>query len=597
MTDTTRTLQRMAASTRPATANDAQRTVELVISSASDVGDGVILSLDRLPEFGPAPVPVLLSHVNAAREMAGRITDLRIEAGELIGLAQFTDAPAADVAWPMARSGTAVSVGATYSLSDLKPGPGGADVATRWRLREVSLVPVGADPVARTRAAAPLPIASVPMTITTTQATQADDDMPKDPATLKAERAHQKLELAVRRSAAEAGLSAEETQAIIDDHRGKPEVEAVAAVVRAYRIKLEERAPVYAGHPARFPVVNRSTASQLTQAIAAKMGATGADIDRSLAQVPVHLLLRDYLANDPEMRGIDLNRTAVTRLVNRAWSTSDFKQALESSAERMLLSAYQEAQVGVLALATSRDLPDFRAMEMLRISQYGEITEKLQGGEYKSAKYSEEEAATLQAAEYGSIATLTRRALANDNLGIFGELVAEMGRACARKERKELAQRLLHDFTWTAANSTTTSGGLSANFANGITAATLKLRRQKDVEGNDISFEPRLLLVAPEEEAVARQALGEYVPNNSADVMPFRTLRIEVDHHLPGGTFYVADTAYPSLVIGRIGGQPIISNENEFSTGNERFRVQHDFGTAVLDQRSIVKIDIEEAEA
>ena len=49
-----------------------------MISTATDVGDGVILSLDHLPEFGPAPVPVLLSHANQAREMAGRITDLRM---------------------------------------------------------------------------------------------------------------------------------------------------------------------------------------------------------------------------------------------------------------------------------------------------------------------------------------------------------------------------------------------------------------------------------------------------------------------------------------------------------------------------------------
>jgi hypothetical protein len=47
-------------------------------------------------------------------------------------------------------------------------------------------------------------------------------------------------------------------------------------------------------------------------------------------------------------------------------------------------------------------------------------------------------------------------------------------------------------------------------------------------------------------------------------------------------------------VIGRIGGGPVTAQEQDFSTGNELFRVQHDFGTAVLDQRSIVKLEITE---
>jgi hypothetical protein len=106
-----------------------------------------------------------------------------------------------------------------------------------------------------------------------------------------------------------------------------------------------------------------------------------------------------------------------------------------------------------------------------------------------------------------------------------------------------------------------------------------------------------LLLVAPEEEAIARQALGEYVPNNADDVLPYRTLRIEVDHYLPGGSFYLCDTAYPQLVIGRIGGGPVITDDEEFSTGNRLYRVQHDFGTAVLDQRSLCKLTISESES
>jgi hypothetical protein len=330
----------------------------------------------------------------------------------------------------------------------------------------------------------------------------------------------------------------------------------------------------------------------LAGVIAAKMGVSGDGIQREWASMPMRSLLQETLANDPNCRGLDLAAMPTTKLVNRAFSTSDFTKALESSTERMLLGAYQEAQSGVIALTSSRDLADFRSMELLRVSQYGAIEAKGEGGEYKTSSFAEELAATLQAAEYGAIQPLTRKALANDSLDIFGRLVAEMGAASARKERSELAARLL-GISFTAANSTTAPAATAAGLITGIGNAALDLRRQTDANGVAVSFEPRLLLVPPELEASARQALGSYSPNTAGDVMAFSGLRLEVDHYLTAGNiFYVADTSYPNLVIGRIAGGPILSESEDFQTGNRLYRVQSDFGTAVMDQRSICKVTI-----
>ena len=576
------------ASPRPSTVNEEARTVELTIASEANVGDGVILSCRQLPQFGPAPVPVLLSHQNHTGAMAGRIRSLRIENRQVVGLAEFTGAPAADEGWALARAGCAVSVGASIDPDGLQRQRNGPDLASQWRLNEASLVPIGADPNALTRSQS-----LNPMTSTNTSNSDSSTE------TVERSSKEIKRENSILKIAAAAGIT---DQAQIDRwvDSDLPVDRVSYEAIRAVRIRAEggdvrdPNGPQPIGHPARMHATP-TTRRDLTGILAAKMGAKGDDVDRSLANIPMHLVLRDHLANDPSSRGYDLASMPVTKLVNRAFSTSDFTQALEATTERVLLSAYQEAQVGVLALATSRDLPDFRALEMIRVSQYGEISEKPQGGEYKTSTFSEEDAASLQAAEYGAIQPLTRKALANDNLGIFAQMMAEMGRAAARKERSELAQRLLNDFTWGAVNSDTTSGALAMDFINGIIKGTLKLRRQTDVDGNAVSFEPRLLLVAPEQEAVARQALGEYVPNNADDVLPYRTLRIEVDHYLPGGSFYLCDTAYPQLVIGRIGGGPVITEDENFQTGDRLYRCQHDFGTAVLDQRSLCKLTISES--
>jgi hypothetical protein len=255
--------------------------------------------------------------------------------------------------------------------------------------------------------------------------------------------------------------------------------------------------PVSIGHPALGHVARHyaiaTNQRDLAGVLAAKMGVKGDGIKREWAGMPMRSLLQEVVANDPNSRGLDLAAMPITKLVNRAFSTSDFTKALESSTERMLLGAYEEAQTGVIALATSRDLVDFRAMELIRVSQFGAISLKSEGGEYQTSNFAEELAGTLQAAEYGAIQPLTRKALANDTLDTFGRMVQEMGRASARKERSELAARLL-SISFTSSNSATAPAATAAGLLTGISNAALDLRRQTDAAGVPVSFEPRLLL-------------------------------------------------------------------------------------------------------
>lgn len=584
------TLQRMA---QASSWSEDSRSARVVLSTDADVGDGFQLVHTRAAIRWPErPVPVVLDHRREVGAVIGAVSDLALEpinsGNALVGRLQL-DGPAADQALPLLRTGAARwSIGARIHKTAESVGRA-LSQATDWSIGHLALVVEPADAAAITRSSS-----NQTEVMTTNNSNSNSNTATAETAERSAKQI--KRERDILRIAQAAGVTdQQQIDQWVDSDLPMDRVSYEA--IRAMRIRLEggdvrdENGPAAIGHPARMQTAV-ATHRDLKAVLSAKMGASGKDVDRSLAGVPIGLVLRDFLASHSAGRDIDVSRAPITRLVDRAWSTSDFTKALESSGERMLLEAYSEAQVGVLALARAVDLPDFRAMEMIRVSQYGEISEKLQGGEYKTGKYAEEGAATLQAAEYGSIAVLTRRALANDNLGIFGQLVSEMGRSAARKERAELAERLKNDFTWVAANSATASASTADGIVDGITNATLKLRRQTDIEGNKVSFEPRLLLVAPEQEAAARRALGTYNPTQVADVMPFPMLQIQVDHHLAGGVFYVVDTAYPPLVIGRIGGGPITSESEDFDTANRKFRVQLDMGTSKLDQRSLVKVTI-----
>lgn len=597
---TTSSLQRMAAIIRPTTADEATRRIELTIATSADVGDGIRLSLDQIPDHPPV-VPVLLSHRNEADAMAGRILDLRIERGALVGIAEFTDAPAAEQGWQLARSGCAVSVGATFNPNDLRPGPDRIDLVTRWTLRECSLVPVAADAAAVTRAAAPLP-PSLPLsqmtTTTTTQATQADDnDMPKDSATLKAERAHQKLELAVRRSAAEAGLSAEETQQIIDDHRGKPEVEAITAVVRAYRLKLEERAPVYAGHPARIATP------------AGQPGGLEGVIHRALRgerpDQPIWLTLRDAgigRGSDP----VSVWRSALSgegRWLARGGgflSTSDLPALLTQAGDRRLMERFQVAEAGIRAAASVRQLGDYRSATVADVGMVGTAKKILEGGEITFAPINEA-AADYQPSRYGLGLSFTPEALANDDLAALDEAIAEMADAMLDAEASALV-----DLLEGAANGRNAPDGKAlfhGDHTNTVSAGPMdigtigaaveKLRNQKALGGRYIAQEPAVLLVPTAAETVARQLLSEEITAaQSSEVNPWRALQIAVEPRLSGTYFYLLGNSRRPLELGRLTQGPVMTTETEFKTSAYRAKVEHAFGCIVQEFRSIVRIPV-----
>jgi hypothetical protein len=563
-----RQLQRSAL-LKPKTADEATRSVELVVATERLADDGVILRCAPGAVSWPAVVPVLMDHQNSTDRMAGRLEALRFEAGQLIGRAVFTDAPAADAGWALARSGCAVSVGAQLLPAHLRS-TDRAEVAERWTLRHAALTPQGMDPDCLTRSV------PNPEAMTTTTAPAA-----ADPQEVQRTAAEIKRENRILRAAQGAGLNADETDELL-----RSDLSADRAVVRVIEIMRDRQAAPRAGHPVLRAQLFEHEAlpprEEVAELLAAKLGVR--DADPALRHASLARALEPLAAGG----AFDPTTASAARVIERAYSTSDFAVALLSSADRTVLQGYSDAPLGVRAMALRRPLQDFRAQTMLRLSKFGSLGEKLEGGEYQTSSFSEENAATLQVKEYGRIAILARKALINDDLDIFGRLLMEMGASAARLEAELLAERLLNGFTWTSANSTTNN-----TVSDGIHAATTKLRRQTDVDGNRVSFEPRLLLVPPELEAEARQVLSDrYMPNTSAEVNAFPNIALEVDAQLTEvDEVYLVDTNHPPLALGTIG-EPVTTQEEDFSTGNRKLRVQHDAAAAVLDERSIVKITV-----
>ncbi len=166
---------------RAMTVDEGARSVEAVIATEARVQvldmttfriiDEVLLA--RGAEL-PDQVVLLDSHNRGLVELIrGRVRHMRVDGPAIVGTLFFDDDDRSEIAWQKIRSGSLTDVSVGYTLieaTDIPPGHsktvGGVSyaagdvtlrVATKWKPREVSLVPIGADEGAKMRSAAHYP--------------------------------------------------------------------------------------------------------------------------------------------------------------------------------------------------------------------------------------------------------------------------------------------------------------------------------------------------------------------------------------------------------------------------------------------------------
>ena len=159
----------------PKSINVDERSVEVVCASETPVMERdwdtwelmptvLLMSGCELPENNQ--VPLLNSHDRlSAQSVIGSVRNLRIEAGQLIGRAYFSRASEVETIWQRVQEGhiTDLSIGRTDSVKPIIIPAGNTGevggrfftgpcrVVTRWRPKETSVTPIGADATAKMR--------------------------------------------------------------------------------------------------------------------------------------------------------------------------------------------------------------------------------------------------------------------------------------------------------------------------------------------------------------------------------------------------------------------------------------------------------------
>ena len=578
-----------AAITAPATADEGTRSVELVIATDTPV-NGLVLSCSRAAvTTAEAPVPVLLSHDNTTAAMAGRLGPLRFEAGKILARAYFTDAPAADQGWQLARAGCAVSVGASYAESDVSL-QGSVEVVKKWRLVEASLVPAGADPAGLTRSIPSL-LPSNPMetaqTIDTTNTIDANGEQ-------QLSRAEANRQLTITRAANFAGLQPEEIERIINETAGHPAAVGLTAVVRAARLSNEAKNPVAAGHPARIEVTNEPQGIQaaLTRAIKGER-----------LEEPLWLTLRNHgigKGNDP----ITVWRSALSGEGRSHWvsrgmlTTSDLPALLTETGNRQLMERFSIAEAGVRVAASVRPLDDYREAGVIDVGMVGSAKVINEGGEITFG-YISESSAKYKPRRHGIGISLSPESLANDDLNGLDEALSELAATMLDAEALALADLL--EGAALGRNAPDGKALFHADHENVVSAGPLsittlgsaveKMRNQKSIGGRYIDQAPVALLVGTGQETLARQLLSDAInAAQASNVNPWANLSVEVDPRLSGSFAYLLGNSRKPLELGRLTEGPVLTTQVEFKSDNYQAKSTHAFGCIVKEHRSIIRI-------
>ena len=481
----------------------------------------------------PEQVPLLANHENKVASRVGMVAakivnnTLEIEGNIVANGEQADDI----VAQSKAGADWQLSIGAEVKKSELVKGKrivNGREHSGPFyhvgesTLREISVIPVGADGGTKLKVAASFNIGKEP-----------DEKEPEKKITAKEE----KTVAAEKKINPETEIKPEKTvvadgdvalQAIREE---RERVEKIQAICAGEYADIERQA-ISAGwtpeetsekvlkalrenRPAADVniIVKRKPAGDrlrknLEAAMCLRVGVHAEDLVASYGDevveagsndmdMPVKQLLIECLRMD----GIEPPRSFGNETIHAAFSTVSLPGILSNVANKKLLDSFQAQPIIATKLCSEGDLSDFKENQRFRLTDVGDLAPIAADGEIKEGGLSEEKA-TNQLDTYGKKFCLTRKMVIDDDLGAFMKVPTAMGNRAARLIDQLFFRRLLsnpnqsdNSALFAEAHKNLLSGATSVLAAEGLRLAIKLFLDQVDADGEPISIEPKFLLV------------------------------------------------------------------------------------------------------
>lgn len=584
----------------PSTYNEESRSVEFVLSTEApatvfdperfDFVDEVLLQ-DGMTAPDNGQVPLIDSHDRGTvTNILGSVRGFKREEGKTIGRAYFArDQKSYDSAQKV-RDGHIDAVSVGYVVTDAVMVPDGErtvingreyqgplKVSTRWHLREVSLVAVGADQFAKVRSEAtqdqPPAHELEPVNTSTAEAEaeklQEEIEMAieetKTPATppatvdleqVKAEarRAETERVQEIRKAAVILGDESEETVSDLIA-RGVETADALRAIIAKAAAKSQplakSAAPAIemgATETEKFRAV--ATDSMLQRAgVRVAKPAEGADQMRGVGFLSLarHCLKRagknvDFMSNS------DIIETVLSK---RFMGTSDFDYICGNVTNKAAMVGYMTAPQTFRAWCRIGSLPDFKSSYRVKLSDAPDLSVNQSGQEVAISTFSETGEA-IQLATYARKIRLTRQAMINDDLNIFQQIAKAFGARAGNLVNSLpyavlLANAALSDGTaifHTSSHGANLASSGAAPSDTTIGAGWKVMMGQTGPNGSKLNIAPKTVICSPGAYMAAAVVTGS-VANpasglNASTFNPFNGMQTVADANITNNKWYLA---------------------------------------------------------
>jgi hypothetical protein len=294
-------------------------------------------------------------------------------------------------------------------------------------------------------------------------------------------------------------------------------------------------------------------------------------------------------------------------VASAGFSSINLPGMLGNVANKLLLQAFTSVDSTYNLIADQAELPNFQTHTMYRLDHLGEFEIVPKDGPIKHGSLGQD-AYSNQLATRGTMLTLSRHAIINDDLNAFAALPRLLGRKARLGMEKALYAVVMEssDSFYTTSQGNRLVGSLGIQELAAAEAALLKMG---DSNGDPIYAMPKYLLVPTELRYLADQIYTSQYVNDFTPSEPRPTNNPMRNRFQPVSSPFLSSSAFsgsspstwylladpalvPAFQVATLAGKPVPTIETadtEFNTLGLQMRCYWDFGVARLDYRGAIK--------
>jgi hypothetical protein len=301
----------------------------------------------------------------------------------------------------------------------------------------------------------------------------------------------------------------------------------------------------------------------------------------------------------------------IREVIKAAFSVHTITTLLTSTGNKLLLDGFNRVPQSWRQVAEVRNVSDFKAVTMYRMTADLEYLEVAPGGTIEHGTLDQEDY-SIQAKTYARMLALTRQDIINDDLGAFNDLPKKLGMGAAIKMNKVFWTAWLAAVNgaafWTAARGNYQTGAATALGETALNTAVKLFRDASGPDNNLLGLEPEILLSGSDLEATNRKLYTSQEMRDTTASTKTLVNNIYYNRFRPVIVPELSNSAYTgysttqwfllcnpailaSAVMCFLNGQQsptIESTDADFDTLGIQSRGYHDFGAAMSEYRASV---------